>query len=229
MKKTSDIITRSIVLLALAERIHLETLEKGTQEREEDKQELIAFLEHFEYIDSATTRERKILYAQVGSLMSDDCYVDNYSYYCLGVLLWSIGMVKDWKADNLNYYELLSINEKHDLKLLEKKSVVKDIQEVLQNSEISMLMHWRTRTLSSLDSEVRKKGIKELFINTFGEKYKNLGDVNIIKKDLAWDNRPFYEYTDQDKAKIDLICFWKHYAFEWLTSKEEWDDVHTTT
>lgn len=230
IKTTNHIIRRSILLLALSERIYLETLKEDTKHREKDKEELLAFLEHFDYMKFLSSKERDILHAPIASLTPKDCCTFSYSYYSISVLLWSVGLLIDWQDETVNYYELLQINKNHSLADIAKKTSRLEVKELTDNKDIALLIHWRTRVISAIDEKVKEQGIVPMIVQTFGKQYESLLSViRQINEDFMFGDMPFYKLSQEEKESVSLKLLWKHHAFEWLLSNEEWEDIYTTT
>ena len=105
----------------------------------------------------------------------------------------------------------------------------KEVSEsnIIMYREIAMLWYWRcivARTKKA-ESSLIKQSIIDIFgVDTFKflKKYKGF-DMN--KGDFIVRGKTISELSNIEIQRLEIIAERRFYAFEWLFSKEDWDNV----
>ena len=85
-----------------------------------------------------------------------------------------------------------------------------------------MFWNWRSK-LRDLNDDIDK-----VIINIFGKEYKKhlkMKMSNSIPKDFIAFNEPYHKLSKDRVAQLEDIVEWRHHAYEWVLSDEDWDNV----
>ena len=153
-------------------------------------------------------------------------------YECIEPLLWSLGLVDklsnydEFVLDNL--HEPLKIGENHTLNALAECCQIVPVATVQKYRELSMLWYWRCLECRNKSS----KGINtlEAIRDIFGEDYiKMLQAYDYFdnnKCDFVVKGKIVAKLSDLEIEKLSIIAERRFYAFEWLCTDDEWDNVN---
>lgn len=236
MRKVEEILRRAVCLLTFADRCALE--EKVTNgvshtlhEREQQRKSILKWLIEKDYYDNLTLNEKEAMETPVNSKVNKKIYDHENDYECIEPLLWSIGLINE--LHNYNEFILddlhipLKINRNHSLFGL--KNQCKEVKgDILQtHRELSMLWYWRCLECRNSSSD----DMNYLYIirNTFGEMYskilENYKYFDINRRDFVVKGKTVAELNNLEIAKLEVIAERRFYAFEWLCTDDDWDNV----
>ena len=158
-------------------------------------------------------------------------YNQENDYECIEPLLWSIGLID--KLHNYNEFVLddlhvqLKIGRNHSLYEIKKqcKEVQNDILQIRR--EISMLWYWRC--IERRNTSPKIINYKAAIIDIWGEEYiKILEDYEYFdmnRGDFIVKGKTVAELSDLEIAKLEVIAERRFYAFEWLCTDDDWDNI----
>ena len=236
MKKKEEIIKRIVCLLCFTDRCCLERsvingINYALEQREKQRQDILEWTKWKEYYDSYSEKEKQIMEMPVKKDCNNDIVFLYNDYECIEPLLWSIGLVS-----KLNDYDKYVTKDLHpslrigpDHSIEKVMGFCKEVPEsdILKYREIAMLWYWRcivTRT-----GKVESSSIKQSIIDIFGEdtfnylkKYKGF-DMN--KGDFIVRGKTISELSSIEIQRLEIMSERRFYAFEWLFSNEDWDNV----
>ena len=236
MKSKDEVLKRAVCLLLFSDRCDLEDMvfdgiRRSLEERENQRKTIIKWAQLKEYYAYLTAKEKRIIETPVIRETNEEARLCINDYECIEPLLWSLGLV-----DNLhdydefvldNFHTPLKIGAKHTIEMLSEVCFFRSIDVIEKKREIAMLWYWRCL-------ECRNTSIKIInYINAikdiFGEEYiKLLEDYayfDMNKGDFVVKGKTVTELSDSEIAKLEVIAERRFYAFEWLCTDEEWDNV----
>lgn len=236
MKSKMEIVKRAVCLLCYVDRCSLEDtvfdgIRRSLEEREKQRSIIIKWLKEKGYYAFLTNKEKEIIETPVMEETNTDVLICHSDYECIEPLLWSIGLVNSLSnydgfiLDNLHIP--LKIGPKHSMEKLAEycKSVSK--KRLIEQREIAMLWYWRC--LESRSSSSKMINYFDEINRTFGaksigilEEYE-LFDRN--KCDFVVKGKIISELGDEELAILELIAEKRLYAFEWLCTDTEWDNI----
>ncbi len=240
MKSEKDILRRAIILLSLADRVILESEKCGNGnhsllEREEQRTLIFEWLSDFGYIEFCTAEEKYIFETKIGILNKQNTLLLDFTHECIEPLLWSINLnsilSKYDKEVPRRFYNILNINENHSFDYLLSKSKLIEKDRILEKQKISLLWHWRNREAKK--EIFLSENVQVIIDNVFGPEYTkitnkiDLTETNPV--DFKTFSKPYYKANDNELFLLQNVAFWRHKAFNWILSDENWDDIHTNT
>ena len=90
-------------------------------------------------------------------------------------------------------------------------------------------MLWYWRCLESRNGLSRSTDIKSAICNIFGEQYIQLlntyNQFDNVANDFIFNGKKVIELNDEEIKKLSIISERRFYAFEWLSTNAEWDNV----
>ena len=230
MKKVEDIFNRIICIYVFCERIfleenNLEGIYFSSNDREDKRRVMIKWLNEKGYTNHLTNEEREIINTPVSSL--DYTIRKKYNRYeAIEPLLWCLGLISRTssydKYVTSDFSRVLQIGAAHNIENLIKISSLRSEQEIINKREVSMLWNWRSK-LRDLNDDIDK-----VIINIFGKEYKKhlkMKMSNSIPKDFIAFNEPYHKLSKDRVAQLEDIVEWRHHAYEWVLSDEDWDNV----
>lgn len=237
MKTKLEIIKRSCILECLHDRASLESNLIGGKKyslKAREKQRLVIYSFLLDIVDKndMTDSEIKFFETKISETpveIYENFYVQLES---LKALMWSLNILKDFDSyaffrDDV-YCDDLEFGDENPIKKLIDKSTLRPIQEIHIQKEISMIWHWRCIEYLHYGNSEFKENLKDIITDIFGKDYIEVMDKiqNFnIHKDLMVGKKAFYEITEKQCREILRISIWRQHAFEWLFSKEDWDDI----
>lgn len=240
MKSAEEIIVRAILLVCLSDRAALEksTIEGVAytlKQREEQRKAIYQWIVEQGYYESLVLEEKTVFEQEVGRGDTIEVLSKQLQYEGIEPLLWSLGFIDQLSSYNEfvveDFHYVLEIEKNHSFEKILAKSNLRECEAVHLQSEIAMLWHWRAK--ESNNPIFSNRPISEVIVATFGEDYvKLLSQMNLIedeKKDFLVNKKAFERLTVEEKARIQLIAYWRQYAFEWIFSKDAWGDIELTT
>lgn len=236
MRKREEILRRAICLLTFSDRCVLEEkytngVRHSLNEREEQRKAILKWLKEKDYYSYLTIKEKYILETKVKKDINMEIYNLDNCYGCIEPLLWTVGLIG--KLHNYDEFVLndlhvpLNIGHNHSLNELMKRS--KEVgDDILQtHREIAMLWYWRI--LESRNSSSNIKNYKNSIRDIFGEEYiKILEDYEYFdmnRGDFVVKGKTVAELSNLEVAKLEIIAERRFYAFEWLCTDDDWDNV----
>lgn len=231
LKCEGDIIKRAVVLLSFSDRCALEkSIINGRKytlsDREKQRKSIILWLQRMNYGDSISKEENTIFEERV-DLKSIEILRLQSNYECLEPLLWSLGLIEKLSEYDdyvlTDFHPILEIGKSHSFeKLLDKVHLINE--DIIQKQrEISMLWYWRC-----IEGKKRKNYlelIQRVFGFDYGELIKDYDYFDVVQGDFCVHGKPFYQLSNSEIRKITIIAERRCYAYEWLCTNSEWDEV----
>ena len=152
-------------------------------------------------------------------------------YECLEPMLFSLGLVSELSSYDKfvldDFHPVLRFGKNHSIKsLLESCHMVSNAQ-IKDYRELSMLWYWRC--LECRNGLSRTTDIKKAIYNIFGEKYIQLlhtyNQFDNVANDFIIKGKKVIELNEEEIEKLSIISERRFYAFEWLSTDAEWDNV----
>lgn len=236
MKTKNEIIRRSVCLLCYVDRCALEDtifdgVKRSLEERENQRRIIIKWLKEKDYYNYLTQKEKEIIEIPVINKTNKDILNMHSDYECIEPLLWSLGLID--KLNNYDNYVLdnlhtpLKIGSKHTLEKLSEQCKCVSKEEVKKHCEIAMLWYWRS--LESRNNTSKITNYADSIKQIFGEDYINLlydyEYFDMHRCDFLVKGKLFSKLNDLEKAIIEVISEKRFYAFEWLCSNDDWDNI----
>lgn len=236
MKSKEEILKRAIILLAFSDRCALEKkiidgVRRSLNERERQRQAIVDWLMHMGYYDSVSEKEKQVFNRVITDKTNEDILSLQNHYECLEPMLLSLGLVSKLSSYDKfvlhDFHPVLRFGKNHSIKsLLENCHMVSNAQ-IKDYRELSMLWYWRCLECRNVLS--RSTDIKKAIYNIFGEKYIQLlhtyNQFDNVANDFIIKGKKVIELNDEEIAKLSIISERRFYAFEWLSTDAEWDNV----
>lgn len=236
MKSKEEILNRAVVLLAFTDRCALEKqiidgVRRSLNEREKQRQAIIDWLIYMGYYDSVAEKEKQVFNRVITDKTNEDILSLQNDYECLEPLLWSLGLVSELASYDRfvlhDFHPVLRFGRQHSKKSILTSCCMVSNYQMRNRIEIAMLWYWRC--LEHRNSLSRTTDIKEAICNIFGEKHIQLlhtyNQFDNIKKDFVINGKTVNELNDEEIKKLSIISERRFYAFEWLSTDAEWDNV----
>jgi len=236
MRKIDVILKRAICLLTFADRCALEEkvtngVRHSLNEREEQRKAILKWLNENDYYDYLTFNEKKAMETEVKKDINKEIYDQENDYECIEPLIWSVGLIDELHSyDEFVLSDLhmpLNIGRNHNFHELVKRCKIVKNDTLHMHREISMLWYWRCIECRYTSPKIMDyiNAIKDVF----GEEYiKLLEDYDCFdmnRGDFVVRGKTVAELSDLEIAKLEVIAERRFYAFEWLCSDEDWDNV----
>lgn len=236
MKSKEEIIRRAIILLAFSDRCALEKeivdgVRRSLDEREMQRQAIVNWLMRMGYYDSISPKEKQVFEKEIARKADKDILIFQNNYECLEPLLVSLGLVKELSGYDKfvldDFHPVLNFGKNHSFTaLLERCCMISDVQ-IEAYREISMLWYWRC--LECRNRISNSTDIKEAIYNIFGENHisllHNYSQFDAVANDFIINGKTVTELNNAEVERLSVISERRFYAFEWLTTDEEWDEV----
>lgn len=236
MKSKDEIIKRAVCLLLFADKCALEEhvfdgIVRSLKERENQRNIIIKWAKEKEYYNSFTEKEKRIMETPVIAKTNKEAQICHNDYECIEPLLWSLGLVislhnyDEFVLDNL--HTPLKIGPNHSAESLSAICSFRREDEIEKYREIAMLWYWRC--LECRNASSGKVDYKKAIGDIFGEEYvQMLEDYKYFDHeecDFVVRGRAVAKLNAYEAAKLEVIAERRFYAFEWLCSDDEWDNV----
>lgn len=236
MKNKKEVIIRSVCLLTFADRCALEEkvtngIRHSLNEREQQRNTIIKWLKEKNYYSYLTKKEKQAIETQVVNKTNTEIYNNENDYECIEPLLWSLGLVEEihnydeFVLDDL--HRPLNIGRNHALEEVEKrcKNVQDDVIKI--NREISMLWYWRCLECRNSSSKIinYKNAIRDIFGEDNIKILEDYEYYDMDKCDFIVKGKTVAELSGLEIEKLEIIAERRFYAFEWLCSDDNWDNV----
>lgn len=236
MKSKDEVIKRAVCLLLFSDRCDLEDkifdgIRRSLEERENQRKTIIKWAQLKEYYVYLTAKEKRIIETPVIRATNEEARLCQYDYECIEPLLWSLGLV-----DNLHNYDEfvldnlhtpLKIGAKHTIEMITEVCTFRPIDIIEKKREIAMLWYWRCLECRNISS--KSINYKNAIIDIFGEEYiKILEDYEYFdmnRGDFVVNGKIVAELSDLEIEKLEVIAERRFYAFEWLCTDDDWDNV----
>lgn len=236
MKSKEEILKRAIILLALSDRCALEKnvidgVRRSLDEREIQRKTIVDWLMRMGYYDSISEKERQVFDRAITDKADEDILFLQNNYECLEPMLLSLGLVRELSGYDQyvlqDFHLVLGFGKNHSFKsLLENCRMVSNAQ-VNDCRELAMLWYWRCLECRNGLSGITD--IKKAINNIFGERYIQLLDTynqfDNAENDFIVSGKKITELNDKEIERLSVIAERRFYAFEWLTTDTEWDNV----
>jgi len=236
MKNKDEILKRAIVLLTFADRCALEKsvidgVKRTLNEREAQRQAILSWLTRMGYYENASEKEKQIFNSTVTGKADKGIMLLQNDYECLEPMLWSLGLVNKLSDYNdfvmRDFHPLLAFGKNHSFEALSNSCRMVSNEKITDYREISMLWYWRCLEHRCGLSEAAD--IKKAIYNAFGEGHVKLLDTyehfDNAANDFIINGKRISELNDEEIAKLTVISERRFYAFEWLSTDSQWDNV----
>lgn len=239
MKNKKEILARAIVLLCVFDRAFLEMEKIGGktysfEKREEQRKKIYNWLKRMGYLQYMTSQECDAFKESVGGARSDDIFSYRFQYEALAVLLWALRMYEmpnGTRGVMDDFHSYLSIGANHNFDELLKSCQLRSEEELVIQTEVAMLWHWRTIEIGNMPKNGRSWG--DCIKMIFGEEYEKMLSYIPQAKETPCDflvgGKPVAELNRTEQQTLDIIAYWRHYAFEWIMGDDAWDEVSADT
>ena len=236
MKSKEEIVKRAIILLAFSDRCALEKkvidgVKRSQNEREMQRQAIVDWLMRMGYYNSVSEKEKQVFNRIITNKTNEYILSLQSAYECLEPMLLSLGLVSELSSYDKfvlrDFHPILRFGKNHSIKsLLENCRMISNAQ-INDYRELSMLWYWRC--LEWRNGLSRSTDIKKAIYNIFGEKYNQLlctyNQFDNIENDFIIKDKKFIELSDEEVEELSIISERRFYAFEWLSTDAEWDNV----
>lgn len=236
MKNKEEILKRAVILLAFSDRCALEKeiidgVRRSLNEREMQRQSIIDWVKRMGYYDRVSEKEKKVFGSTIYDKTNEEILSLQNNYECLEPMLWSLGLVSDLSSyDEFvldDFHPVLRFGRNHSIKTLLENCRMVSNSKIKDCRELSMLWYWRC--LECRNGLSKTTDIKKAVDNIFGKKYVQLlhaykqfdAEVN----DFIVKGRCVGELSNKEIEKLSIISERRFYAFEWLSTDVEWDNV----
>ena len=236
MKSKEEILKRTVILLAFSDRCALEKkiidgVSRSLNEREMQRQAIVNWLMHTGYYDSASEKEKQIFNRVITDKTNEDILFSQNDYECLEPMLWSLGLVGGLSGYDTfvihDFHPILRFGKKHSIKSLLKSCHIVSNAQIQDCREIAMLWYWRC--LEYRNGLSKLMDIKNTIYNIFGEKYIQLlhayNQFDCGANDFVVMGKKVVELNNEEMEKLLIISERRFYAFEWMSTDAEWDNV----
>ena len=236
MKDIEEILKRAIVLLAFSDRCALEEkMIDGTMhtldEREMQRQAILSWLKKNKYYDSLTKREQEIFDIPVVEAPNYKIQFMMNDYECIEPLLWGLGLVDKLSGYDTyviqDFHPHLQFGRMHSFETLKTKCKLRNVNDIKNKRELAMLMYWRC--LETNNNSIGDISIRDSVYSIFGEKYTKLleqeKEFSFEKNDFIALGKTVADLDDIEVQRLSIISERRFYAFEWIFSDEDWDNV----
>lgn len=236
MKPREEVIKRIICLLCYTDRCVLESeiiegIRHPLKEREDHRKEMVEWLKWKGYYSSLTAKEKRIMETPVTGRANYNLLYNYHDYECIEPLLWSVGLIN--KLSNYNDFVMadlhppMQIGPKHSPEGVASSCKAVPMSEVEKKREIAMLWYWRC--LEARNVNAKDINYKDAVTKTFGETHAVLlegySGFDKKKSDFVVRGRKVSELNGMELGKLEVISERRFYAFEWLCSDDDWDNV----
>ena len=236
MKSKDEIIRRAMCLLIFADRCFLEKevldgVYHSLKEREDQRQVLLNWIKEKEYYPYLTANEKRIMETPVIKEPNDEAIRHQNDYECIEPLLWAVGLVKnisDYEGFvNDNLHTPMQIGGKHTYDALSASCEMLPEATIRRQRELAMLWYWRC--LECRSELAKPIDVLDAVKRAFGKEHvqilREYEDFDIEGNDFVVNGELVSELNDYDIAKLEVIAERRFYAFEWMFSTEDWDEV----
>lgn len=236
MKTREEVLKRIMCLLCYTDRCVLESeviegVRHPLKEREDHRKEMTEWLKWKGYYSSFTSKEKRIMETPVTGRPNHEILYSYHDYECIEPLQWSVGL-KD-KLSSYNDYVMadlhppMQIGPDHTLKGVAINCKTIPISEIEEKREIAMLWYWRC--LEARNVNAKNINYRDAVSKTFGKTYEALLKRNSgfdkNKCDFVVRGKKVSELNGLEIGKLEVLSERRFYAFEWLCSEEDWDNV----
>lgn len=236
MKSKEEILKRSVILLAFSDRCALEKqiidgVSRSLNEREMQREAIINWLIRMGYYDSVSEKEKQIFNSIITDKTNEDILFLQNNYECLEPMLWSLGLVDELSSyDDFvlhDFHPVLRFGRKHSIQSVLESCCMASNDKIRDCREISMLWYWRCLECQSGLSE--STDLKKQIYSIFGERYIQLlrtyNQFDYVANDFVIMGKKVIELNNKEIEKLLIISERRFYAFEWLSTGAEWDNV----
>lgn len=230
-----DIIIQASIISAITERIALDRdivfgKKHSLNWKSDYKQLIFDWLIKENLLTYLSEKQIRLFQKDIGKLDADELQIAS-QYWSIESLTWAISLRKmssyRYKRIVLGGDEIF-MGQDNSVERTLAVSTLRPIQEIHIQKEISMIWHWRCIEYLHYGNSEFKENLKDIITDIFGKDYIEVMDKiqNFnIHKDLMVGKKPFYQITEKQCKEILRISIWRQHAFEWLFSKEDWDDI----
>ena len=246
MKSINQIIGRAENLLCVVDRCGLENeicSVKYYTVKQREKQRLIIYdwLKLNNYIQFMTSSERRLFEKKVGNpLIKYTCHKKFFESEAIEPLLWTLGLIK-----KLSSYEKYTLTSSKDFDQVHSKLkvdvpnthqellrevIVQNEKDILLQNQIAMLWYWRA--IEGNKPMSKKIYTPKKVLDVFGSGYEDA--IKYIfsepsQRDFKVGKKYVYELNFKEVQHLYKRAKWRYYAFEWLLSEDDWENVQLNT
>ena len=236
MKTTEEIIRRAVCLLLFTDRCWLEEeildgIHHSLDEREEQRKKIKKWLIDKDYYGFLSKKEKMVIDNPVIERNNIMILAEANDYECIEPLLWSVGLVPELSSYNYfvtdDLHPPLKIGRNHSLK--DVVNVCKPISSELieKNREMAMLWYWRC--LECRNHSHKTTNYLEAIGNVFGDKYvdylQNYSGFSKRTNDFMVNGKKVSSLSNKKIAELTVYSEKRFYAFEWMRSDYDWENV----
>lgn len=176
-------------------------------------------------------KRERIIETPVIRSTNEEARLCHYDYECIEPLLWSLGLVENLhNYDEFvldNHHTPLKIGPAHTIEMLAEVCDLRSTDIIEKEREIAMLWYWRC--LECRNAAAKAMNYQNAIRDIFGEDYiKLLVDYEYFdpnRGDFLVKGKTISELSDLEIAKLEIIAERRFYAFEWLCTDDDWDNV----
>ena len=239
MKTKQDILSRAVVLLCVSDRafLEIETLGDMTytcEQRNEQRNRIYNWLKKAGYHRHMTQQELALFEETVGGVRSDKIFGCRFQYEAVAVLLWALTLcdMPNYLCFSENdFHRVLRVGAEHSVDTLMNACQLRSKEEIVMQTEVAMLWHWRAIELNTElpEGETWVGVIRRMFGAEAEEALKYIPHQQRGKQDFLVGKTPAGKLGRLKKTFLKEYSEWRHHAFEWVLGDEPWDEVSTDT
>ena len=236
MKSKEEILKRAVILLAFSDRCALEKkiiggVRRTLNEREKQRQAIVYWLKRMGYYNNVYEKEKQIFNRVITDKTNEDILSLQNDYECLEPMLWSLGLVSELSDYDKfvlhDFHPVLRFGKNHSTKSLLESCSMASNSQVKVCRELAMLWYWRC--LEHRNGLSKAIDVKTAIYNIYGKKYIQLlhtyNQFDNETNDFIINGRKVAELNAEEIGKLSIISERRFYAFEWLSTDAEWDNV----
>lgn len=236
MKEVDELLKRAIILVCLSDRCAQEKgiiggIPRSLSVRKQQCEAICGWIKKMGYMESATNEERAVFEKELGVNKDEGVFGLQINYECIEPILWAAGLVE--RLSNYNEYVLtdfhpvLRFGRDHSFEKLVSDCNMVSEEAFDEKREEAMLIYWRC--LEAKSDVIKEKGLESVIEEIFGSQYVDrLLKMKIYdskSKDFIVNKKAIDDLNDAELSKLSIIAERRFYAFEWMASDEEWDNV----
>lgn len=235
MKVIGDIIGRAVILICLVDRCSLEdsvvgNKEYSLEEREIERQSILAWISENDYSKFATQYEMSIFETPIKMKSNLKLLEEKMKYEAIEPLLWISGLIENLSDYEdyvtIDYGPVVDAGKKdHDNTRIVRKGYIRSTDEIEDRCKNAEIWFWRSKQWNQFPSS---NGIVNRVGSDLGSDYeailKNNG-YDLFSVDLKIHGDYYYTIPPYEQKKLFMISKWRYYAFLWaLDNNLRWED-----
>ena len=234
VRAAPDVAVRLIILAAVCRRAFLESEVSGNaaDERQADRFDLMAWLQHERLIDAVSPNELELLQAPIGRLDGDGAALASWQSEALVALAWALGLL-----DHMPAYHTMAEpgplfarvpSPWDDTGAFAAHGRLRDEMEVAQERERAELWEWRAQ-MEEIAVGAESRAVAEI-IDAIGEVAREAYTAGLLREpvadDFAVDEMAYRDLSPASREHAAIVAGQRLRALNWLCGfGTSWDDV----